>query len=652
MNSIKNTNKNNLYMTKDEQDAYDFLSQSHPEWANHFINQIANGRDKVTQRLVTSIHRENLVHGNDHSRILNSDKIESLPCETTNVLEIEFKSAQKLLYAPISGQHAFNRVDVKGPFFYKSNTESNQTFHRVEHPNDILDWILIEAPELNNEASNQFKDDLNNSAANMIFAMSYQSYSMQDESRTLFDIIKSDEDSYLRSEQAVIEGHPLHPGAKLRKGMNSNETFMYSSEFLQPISLKVILIHHRFCNVQSLSMSYNDTIKQLFPSMYQKLQEEMQQHHQLNIDDYQVMIVHPWQYDEVLDRDYHDEIAQQMIIKSQYTLPYYAGLSFRTLMPKAPNSDPHIKLSTNVHITGEIRTLSEQTTHNGPLMTKILNQILNTDATFKPYDSSIVDEIAGIHFYNSHDQDPLQTERSEQLGTLFRTNINSQLKNGIISMIPSSLVSYYPYNTEAPIVSLIKLYQTHYQHTSYESAARAWMKEYSKALLGIVMPLLTKYGIALEAHLQNSIVHFNEDGSLNHLYVRDFEGLRIDKAYLNDMGYSTDDFHEKSRILTNSKTTVFNKAFYSTVQNHLGELVLTVAQSSNSNDLEANIWKDIATIIEQILNDITHISEERISEIKDVMFAKTIDYKCVTTMRLEDEAHEYTYIKVNNPLHV
>lgn len=28
---------------------------------------------------------------------------------------------------------------------------------------------------------------------------------------------KSD-DSYLRSEQSVIEGHPLHPGAKLRKG--------------------------------------------------------------------------------------------------------------------------------------------------------------------------------------------------------------------------------------------------------------------------------------------------------------------------------------------------------------------------------------------------------------------------------------------------
>ena len=59
---------------------------------------------------------------------------------------------------------------------------------------------------------------------------------------------------------------------------------------------------------------------------------------------------------------------------------------------------PHIKLSTNVHITGEIRTLSEQTTHNGPLMTRILNDILEKDVIFKSYASTIIDEVAGIHF--------------------------------------------------------------------------------------------------------------------------------------------------------------------------------------------------------------------------------------------------------------
>ncbi len=36
------------------------------------------------------------------------------------------------------------------------------------HPNEILNAILIEAPNLDNEASNQFKDDMNNSVANIL----------------------------------------------------------------------------------------------------------------------------------------------------------------------------------------------------------------------------------------------------------------------------------------------------------------------------------------------------------------------------------------------------------------------------------------------------------------------------------------------------
>ena len=51
------------------------------------------------------------------------------------------------------------------------------------------------------------------------------------------------------------------------------------------------------------------------------------------------------------------------------------------------------------------------------------------------------------------------------------------------------------------------------------------------------MPLYVKYGIALEAHLQNSIATFNQDGSLSKIYIRDFEGLRIDETQLNKMGY-------------------------------------------------------------------------------------------------------------------
>ncbi|AKL92465.1 IucA/IucC family protein [Staphylococcus capitis] len=648
MNFNQFINKQDIEMTQDEQNVFQFLQQYDEQWASIFQDKLLTGRDKVTKRLVTSIHRENLVHGNDHSQLLNRRKFAGYDTHVTDILEIHFPKSKLYLYAPVTGQHAFNRIDVEGPFYYKREQYQDE-FKRILHPNDILDWILTESPELDNEASQQFRDDQTNSAANMTFALSYQYFKMKDDRAPLYDIIKNHQDSYLRSEQAVVEGHPLHPGAKLRKGMDAFETFRYSSEFTQPIELKIVLLHHSVARVQALDANYNDTMKHMFPDIYSHLEKEFSG--QVNLDDYQLMIMHPWQYDHVLHQDYMEELDQRLMIVSEYSIPYYAGLSFRTLVPELPNKAPHIKLSTNVHITGEIRTLSEQTTHNGPLVTHILNDILTKDSTFKQYASTVIDEVAGIHFYNSNDSDEIQTDRSEQLGTLFRNNFYHSITNDVIPVIPSSLVATYPYNSETPIQTLIQTYQISKGFQSFEEAAKTWMNEYSKALLGLVIPLYSKYGIALEAHLQNSVATFNEDGSLNKLYIRDFEGLRIDTERLNQSGYETNHFHEKSRILTNSKTSVFNKAFYSTVQNHLGELVLTIAKSSHSSSLENEIWKDMALILKDILSNITELSEGRRSEIEEVIFAPTIDYKCVTTMRLEDQAHEYTYIKVNNPLH-
>ena len=119
------------------------------------------------------------------------------------------------------------------------------------------------------------------------------------------------------------------------------------------------------------------------------------------------------------------------------------------------------------------------------------------------------------------------------------------------------------------------------------------------------------------------------------------------------MGYSTADFHEKSLILTNQSQTVFNKVFYSSIQNHLGELIASIAQSSNHKQLENQIWSIVRDLLTKKLDDIARTidDQQRINQIKSILFAPKIDYKCVTTMRLVDEADYYTYIQVDNPLH-
>ena len=82
----------------------------------------------------------------------------------------------------------------------------------------------------------------------------------------------------------------------------------------------------------SLSKDYDTTVHQLFPELIKQLENEFTP--KFNFNDYHIMIVHPWQLDDVLHSDYQAEVDKELIIEAKHTLDYYAGLSFRTLVPK------------------------------------------------------------------------------------------------------------------------------------------------------------------------------------------------------------------------------------------------------------------------------------------------------------------------------
>lgn len=94
------------------------------------------------------------------------------------------------------------------------------------------------------------------------------------------------------------------------------------------------------------------------------------------------------------------------------------------------------------------------------------------------------------------------------------------------------------------------------------------------------------------------------------------------------------------------------QSLYSTIQNHLGELVAVLSRFYHDVALENTLWSIVRQQIEQCFDKLeaADINPERLAHMQNVFFNEKIDYKCVTTMRLMDEAHEYTYIKVDNPL--
>ncbi|QHW37585.1 sialic acid synthase [Staphylococcus ursi] len=648
------TEQNHLSMiekdfTKDEMENYQTVLQFDSNWATQFKRHILVGRDKITARLVASLYRENLVGSYTNSTFVQAEQLEHSAISSGELLMIHFTYGPLTLYARVIGHHAFNRVDVTGPFYWRTPDGEDR---RVLHPNEVLDVIINEDTQYQGAAAEQFRDDMENSAAHMTLALSYQALHPLKDASSLLDYIEAQDDPYLTSEQLVVEGHPLHPGAKLRKGMSAQETIDYSSEYQHTMPMQFILLHRDVARTMVQQGTYAEVVYHAFDGLKSVAQQAIGTHAKL--EDYMPLIVHPWQYEHIIRTEYQHELDTKAIIPLDYTKSYYAGLSFRTLMPKKPDVSPHIKLSTNVHITGEIRTLSEQTTHNGPLMTNILTAISAQDTLFNNVPTSPVPEIAGAHFYLSKDSQPdEQEQRSEQLGTLFRQNIYDMIDSDSLPLIPSSLVVTHPETTRPLIVELVERFGQSSKDTTDIDTRAQWFKAYAASLIDYVVPLLVKYGIALEAHLQNTIAIFEPStGAFSHMLIRDFEGLRIDAEQLAQMGYDTAHFHEKSRILTKSQTSVFNKAFYSTIQNHLGELVAALARFYNDAALENTLWSIVRQQIEQCFAKLeaADIDPQRLAHMQDIFFNETIDYKCVTTMRLLDKAHEYTYVKVDNPL--
>ncbi|MCP6467865.1 hypothetical protein NL473_27705, partial [Klebsiella pneumoniae] len=87
-------------------------------------------------------------------------------------MKMDWPTSRLTLYAPISGFHAFDRIDMDGPFYF-TEMDKPETHQRIMHPEEVLEVILTEAPKFKGPASDQFSDDMMNSVANMALALSY-----------------------------------------------------------------------------------------------------------------------------------------------------------------------------------------------------------------------------------------------------------------------------------------------------------------------------------------------------------------------------------------------------------------------------------------------------------------------------------------------
>lgn len=540
-----------------------------------------------------------------------------------------------ILLFPIKKEYAFNRLILEGDIL-AIGKDWNRT---VETASELLKLIGLE------KNIHGMGKELDNGTANMTMAYArHDSWSkkLKDEGEALKvsttlqyaiakKAIKPDWSSLLFFEQLSLEGHHLHPGTKTKLGMSPLDVARYSPEFHEEFPICFAAVHKDY--LLSTELTQN-TIERLFPKQTVTFKDVLSGKG-LNPSHYQLLPVHEWQFKHTLNSLYGAEIERNIIVP----LPSISDMgaatsSFRTLLPSTKNC--FIKLAVNSQMTSTVRSISTNTAMNSKAFSCMLDEILRREqhlGNFLP-----LNETAGFAFKaNDNDQ-------TRNLTVVIRENREKELVQEEIPIVGSSLYNISPFTNKTVLEEIIDEYTQHRQ-LSKKIGVISFLKDYLSITIPGFLTLMTKYGVALEGHLQNSIPIFKQ-GKPVRFFFRDWGGARIYIKRLQSQGIKPA-FYPGSVTLTDDRNEMYSKAHYTIIQSHFGEIIRLLAEISGV--YERVFWAEVKKACEEVFSSLSFEVEESVKEDQSYFFQDKVKHKALASMRIT-KSDSYMYSKVANPL--
>ncbi|MFE6281736.1 IucA/IucC family protein [Streptomyces sp. NPDC057877] len=280
------------------------------------------------------------------------------------------------------------------------------------------------------------------------------------------------EDPYLRSEQALVTGHPHHPAPKTRGGGPPGTWLPYAPEAHARFPLVLLGVREDLV-VEEGDTSALDALAPAPPG-------------------YRLLPAHPWQL-ELTAHQLAPAFADGRLVRLGTTgFDTWPTAAIRTVY--APSRDLFLKFSLDVRITNDVRRLWR---HD-------LEKLRRTDA-------AVAGALAAGPAAWLADRG-YRTARFafEELAVLVRDGLREHLLPGAMPLLAAGLVEGFEGN---PL-----------------DGARdpaSWWEAY---LAQVVPPALTAFaghGVVLEAHLQNTLVAVDADGMPVQALYRDAEGVKL-----------------------------------------------------------------------------------------------------------------------------
>lgn len=579
------------------------------------LNEWKHADRNMQYRVVNALIKENIW---THSTTIFKEN---------HYITIEFE--QVLLNVHYKYESALSRYEFDGPIIYMN--------HQHKESVDSLENLLgILVTDFHIDIPFHLKSELIHSRDSFIevykefdtrheYLQRHDKYINDSERLNFFTWLEklkknNDIDDVLYSESLIFEGHPTHPLTKTKLPLSMEEVRTYSPEFEKIINLKVMLIHNEYVNVTTILDHSQFILNEVIPEYLDELHTFMNDRERL-LKDYKVILVHPWQYEHTIRNKFKEWLQNHILISTPFHVPSKATSSFRTM--SLINHPYHVKLPVNVQATSAVRTVSPETTIDGPKLSQALHRELNQytqlDVVLEPY---------GLFAKTDSDD-------ARQLACIIREK--PFIKNDGILLVTGALVNKNVVDNEITVDSYLKWINDDInQHTIHQ-----FMRNYTRQLVTPLLALIQNYGIALEAHMQNTLVHLGPKYQIQFI-VRDLGGSRIDIKTLSQRLKHIE--VENKSLLADSIEEVIMKFQHAVVQNQLAELIFHFKKYEFIKEEE--LFNIIQEEIEVAIND----TKPHADTLRKVLFGPTITVKALLKMRMKKKVKKYLNISLDNPI--
>ncbi|WP_164462117.1 IucA/IucC family protein [Bacillus sp. FJAT-42376] len=570
-----------------------------------------------------------------------------VPCKVKHNVIIIGLQEEKSIHIHMKRKYQLNRFVIAEIVFHESGRISP-----IHDPIQLLEQLQSAGLFPASEETEGFKKELANSSAN--YALGLKKFAERQKEWLVNKEAHANsinwightaaEDEFFSPlaffEQLAVHGHTLHPCTKTKMGMSAEEVKAYSPECGGKPAVVYATVHK---SLTSASLLRSGGVKELLFLQNEGLQEVFEQELNgcsMNPGEYELIPLHPWQAEHVLPDLYIQELQEKRIVLLHgWTEPSYALSSLRTLLPlaKGRNQPFHLKTAIRVQATSAVRTVSPASAMHGPMFTGLFRALARTEHF--PSGLKLLAEEAGIHFKDSESE-----EREKNLAAMIRENPERSVAfhEGELAVPGVALISDSPFGNGSVLLEAVRLYKRTMNDRSLEQAAVNWIRDYSRLLFESCLPLMTRYGIALEAHLQNSIPVLKH-GVPVRLIVRDYGGIKILNQRLRKAGHEFV-FQVDTHVEAKNEAALQDTVSHALIQNHLGELIIQLVQELNMDELP--LWEAAAEELERVFDELAE-DPDAVSD-RTALMEEELSLKSLVGMRL-NHTIDNTYTKVPNP---